>query len=99
MSAVSANWLVAYDVANKRRLVRVHRYLKAHGIAVQYSVFVVRADRRRLDGLLAGLAARIHPRQDDVRAYRLPARDWFQSLGRPTLPDGITAAVAGLIVE
>ena len=31
----------------------------------------------------------IHPRQDDVRIYPLPAQSWRRCLGKPVLPAGI----------
>ncbi len=88
-------WLIAYDITSPRRLRRVHAFLKQHGIPVQYSVFLVYADRTRLDAILEGLAERIHPRSDDVRAYRLPAELWYKSLGAPTLPRGVLMAAMG----
>lgn len=95
MSARKAAWLVAYDVTSVKRLRRVHRYLTANAAPAQYSVFVTWSTTRELEALLEGLKARIHPKRDDVRAYRLPTRGWYEHLGRPTLPRGIAAAVEG----
>ncbi len=85
-------WLVTYDIASPRRLRRVHAFLKQHGIPVQYSVFLVHLDHAQLDALLEGLSERIHPRADDVRAYRLPKELWYKSLGAPSLPRGVMMA-------
>ncbi len=93
MSAGRAAWLVAYDVASPRRLVRVHRILKGSATAAQFSVFVAWCSRHDLDALLQRVGTRIEPRQDDVRAYRLPPARWYEALGRTTLPRGIVAAV------
>ena len=90
-----ATWLVCYDIASPRRLRRVHAFLKKHGIAVQYSVFLVHSDRAGLDALLQGLRERISPRRDDVRAYRLPRKLWYRSLGAPTLPRGLLFVMGG----
>lgn len=92
MSMTRAAWLVAYDVTSPRRLVRVHRILKGSAAAAQFSVFVAWGSRQEIEGLLQRVQTRIHPRQDDVRAYRLPSARWYESLGRTTLPHGIVAA-------
>lgn len=90
------NWLVAYDIADPRRLQRVHAYLKRHAIPVQYSVFVLRDDARALNTVLRGIAERIDENEDDVRAYHLPARCEVTALGRQYLPEGILLPVEGL---
>lgn len=82
-------YLICYDVADPRRLQRVHYYLKHHALAVQYSVFLARVSERRLDSILAGVAERIDPQEDDVRAYPLPADCQPVSLGRQYFPSGL----------
>jgi CRISPR-associated protein Cas2 len=85
-------YLVCYDVADPRRLQRVHYYLKHHALAVQYSVFLARVSERQLQSFLAGVAARIEPQEDDVRAYPLPADCQPVSLGRQYFPSGLLLA-------
>lgn len=85
-------YLICYDVAEPRRLQRIHYYLKHHALAVQYSVFLARASERRLESILAGLAERIDPEEDDVRAYPLPADCQPVSLGRQYFPSGLLLA-------
>lgn len=92
-------FVVAYDIADPRRLARVHRFLKEHAYPVQYSVFLGTFSEPALNTLLEGLAKIIHPRQDDVRAYPLPTTPEIESLGRPVLPAGVIpgeGAVVGL---
>ena len=89
-------WLVAYDIASPRRLRRVHACLKRHGLPVQYSVFLLYTDRDGLDALLGELEGLIHPARDDVRAYRLPPGLWYKSVGAPSLPRGLLAALEGV---
>ena len=90
------NWLVAYDIADQRRLIRVHRYLKGHAIPVQYSVFVFQGDQIALERVLSGIAELIAPDADDVRAYYLPNRCEVAMLGRQDLPEGIVLGTHGL---
>lgn len=82
-------FVVAYDIADPRRLARVHRFLKEHAYPVQYSVFLGTFSEPALNTLLEGLAKIIHPRKDDVRAYPLPTTPDIESLGRPVLPAGV----------
>ena len=90
------NWLVGYDIADHRRLCRVHRFLKAHAIPGQYSVFVFQGNRLELERVLAGLSELISPNEDDVRAYHVPDRCEVAMLGKQDLPDGIVLGGRGL---
>jgi CRISPR-associated protein Cas2 len=90
------NWLIAYDIADPRRLARVHRYLKGHAIPVQYSVFVLHGNQIMLERVLSGIAERIAPHADDVRAYHLPNCCEVTMLGRQSFPEGVTLGAPGL---
>lgn len=94
-------WLVAYDVREPRRLLRLHRCLKREGTAVQYSAFCVEADDDSLGALLAQVQCLIDERVDDVRAYHVPAHCRVWQLGRQEFPDGVyiegSAAVRHLL--
>ena len=90
------NWLIAYDIADPRRLGRVHRYLKNHAIPVQYSIFVLQGNQITLDRVLGGIAERIAPDADDVRAYHLPSRCEVAMLGMQHLPEGVVLGAHGL---
>lgn len=81
--------LIAYDIADPRRLTRVHRALTRVGIPLQYSVFLVPITATALDTLLAELAKLICPAEDDIRAYAMPARLHLDRLGRQHYPDGL----------
>lgn len=66
-------YLVAYDIADPKRLGRVARYLCQHACRVQYSVFAAPLSQSQLHHLFSKLESMIDPKQDDVRAYPLPA--------------------------
>jgi CRISPR-associated protein Cas2 len=82
-------FLLAYDIADPRRLVRVHRTVKQQGMPLQYSVFLIIATPAVLDGLLAELDDIIDPRADDIRVYPLPTRLDAEGYGRQFLPAGV----------
>lgn len=84
-----ADYLICYDIAEKRRLALLHRYLKKWAAPLQYSVFLMTGDERKLSRCLIGAAEIIHPEEDDLRAYPLPKRGFKARLGRPALPEGI----------
>jgi CRISPR-associated protein Cas2 len=87
----AGHWLVCYDIAEPRRLARLHRWLSRRAVAVQYSVFVARCDAEALGELVVGLAQRIDPRRDDVRLYPLEMGRPLRVLGQPLLAEGLTA--------
>ncbi len=82
-------YLVAYDIANPRRLGKVFRYLRKVGFHLQYSVFLANLTPAELKLLLTDLEAMIDPHEDDLRIYPLPRDpDWYW-LGTPPLPEAM----------
>ena len=62
-------WLVAYDIADPRRLARIARYMETIGVRLQYSLFAVLANETEIRERREALEQRIKPSQDDVRIY------------------------------
>ena len=89
-------WLICYDIADPRRLARVHRAVSRFAVPVQYSVFWARLDRAGLNAALQAVAVLIDPRADDVRFYPLPENVRVHAVGRAILPDGIRLRDPGL---
>lgn len=100
-------YLLAYDIADPKRLTRVHRTVRSSGMALQYSVFLVVGTTRDLDRLLADLDAIIQPARDDIRVYPLPMQFDADQYGRQWLPGGLdiptdaslTQALLALVAE
>lgn len=84
-----ARWTVTYDITDADRGVSVHRFLRRHGVPLQYSVFLVEASNARMKQLMAELKTLIAAHSDDVRAYRWPQDAECHQLGTPLLPDGV----------
>ncbi len=82
-------YLISYDIADPRRLSRVARCLQKQACRVQYSVFVTETTRPRLERLLRDLDELIETREDDIRAYPLPAQGDVALVGHQIFPDDI----------
>lgn len=89
-------WLISYDIADPKRLMRVHRWLKGCGLPVQYSVFTVSMTLRELRRLIKDLSARISPTKDDIRFYPLPANPKQVCLGMQIFPEGVYLLESGV---
>ena len=83
------HYLICYDICDPRRLSRLHRHLKRRALALQYSVFLLLAERRAVDILMMELTDLIDEKVDDLRCYRLPGRGFAVRLGAAVLPEGI----------
>jgi CRISPR-associated protein Cas2 len=90
-------FLLAYDIADPRRLVRVHRTVRNSGVPLQYSVFLVPGTAADIDRLLAELDGIIERAEDDIRVYPLPQTLDVVQYGRQWLPLGIETETDGHI--
>lgn len=89
-------YLIAYDIADPRRLSRVHRTLKKQGLPVQYSVFTLVTKRKALLRLLEGIENLIEPTEDDIRCYSLPENTKTHSLGKQYFPKDVMLFTRGV---
>ena len=84
-----SEYLISYDICCPRRLARVHKVLRQHALAMQYSVFWFQGSPRQLAGCLDELERLMDPRYDDIRAYPLPQRGLRLWHGAPLLAEGV----------
>ncbi len=72
-------YLVAYDIADPRRLRKVHYRLVPKAFPVQHSVFLFREDAAGLKALARMLRSHTDGRWDDVRVYPIasPTALWM----------------------
>ena len=82
-------WLLCYDIADPRRLQRVHRVARRHATPLQYSVFHTIATRGEVRAMIHDIEEFIDPGQDDVRAYPLLTTAQPVTLGRSRLANGV----------
>ncbi|WP_052501681.1 CRISPR-associated endonuclease Cas2 [Thiomicrospira microaerophila] len=78
--------LLCYDIANPRRLSRVHRLMKKRGLVAQKSVFFVHASEQGMQQLLADIKGLVNQREDDIRSYPVahPSKVWMAGLQTQT---------------
>lgn len=91
-------YLLAYDIADPKRLTRVHHTVRAQGLPLQYSVFLLYGTAADVDRLLADLDRIIHPKADDIRVYPLPEQLDAYHYGRQWLP-GLPSADGGTSLQ
>ena len=81
--------IACYDIADPKRLARVHRYLRRIGMPLQYSVFLLHINAEERQRIATGLLKLIDVREDDVRIYPLPRQPDWQWWGKPLWPEGM----------
>ena len=85
-------WLICYDIADPRRLQKVHRIVSRCAEPFQYSVFRKNATRKEVVRILQRIEDFIDTRYDDVRAYPLLTTAPPVVYGRRRLPEGVLFA-------
>lgn len=87
--------LIAYDIADPRRLRKAHRYLIQHTIPLQNSVFLHIGSSDQARQCFETLCKMLNAKQDNLRCYPLPNSSIIHSLGKPALPEGIILGGVG----
>ncbi len=77
--------LIAYDIADPRRLARVAKTCEDYGVRVQYSVFECHLEPDEFDTLWLTLLDLIDEKQDRLVAYQLDAKSAKQTLTAGTM--------------
>lgn len=65
--------IVAYDIADRKRLVKVAKHCEDWGVRVQYSIFECRLEAAAFESFWEGLTELIDETEDRVTAYRVCA--------------------------
>ena len=93
MSATTRDYVIAYDVVDDVRRIRVAKTLQSYGDRVQYSVFWVEASPAKLVRLRAALAQLVDAHQDSVlfcdlglASDKRPGRFSYLGRARPVTP-------------
>lgn len=83
-------WILAYDIADPRRLVRVHRRMSQFATPLEYSVFWLEGTENDYMRCVLAIVPLLALDADDLRAYPVPARGLRVRVGVRVLPAGIT---------
>ncbi|RMH50801.1 MAG: CRISPR-associated endonuclease Cas2 [Zetaproteobacteria bacterium] len=75
--------LICYDIADPKRLARLHRKLAREAVMVQYSVYYCELTAAAIERIKEMIAGIIDPGADDVRIYTLPERFDLALIGQP----------------
>ena len=65
------NFIITYDISNEKRLKRVAKFLENRAMRIEYSVFFVESDRKKIMFIIKELKKIIDKEEDDVRIYRI----------------------------
>ena len=82
-------YLIGYDIADDKRLQRIHRRMINFATPIQYSVFLFDGSEKLLKKCLEEVMEIFHKKEDDLRIYPLPSNCTQWQLGKSCLPDGI----------
>ena len=82
-------YLIGYDIADPKRLQRIHRRMTKYATPIQYSIFLFEGSEKLLAQCLTEVMQIFHKKEDDLRIYPLPHKCSQWRLGKASLPQGI----------
>jgi len=77
--------LVAYDIADHKRLSKVAKICEDYGVRVQYSVFECRLEESDFEDFWLKLLCVIEDQEDRLVAYKIDARSAKETLTAGTM--------------
>lgn len=82
MSKRNKHWyLLTYDVCCPRRLQRVCRFLKKHGVPVQHSVFLIRTHAPGIEAIQSDCSEILNLQEDELAIVRTDTPDQLWRYG------------------
>ncbi|WP_052750316.1 CRISPR-associated endonuclease Cas2 [Arsukibacterium sp. MJ3] len=82
-------YVISYDIRERKRLARLHRYLKRYSFMLQESVYLFVGNKTAWQTLKTELEKRIKKHEDDVRVYKLDKECCFNFFGSSPWPQGL----------
>ncbi len=68
-------YVVAYDIKDSKRRVKIASILEGYGIRVNYSVFELKINKKDLFELLKKLVLEVNKKEDSIRFYNLTQKE------------------------
>jgi len=93
-SLKETQYIIAYDISDKKRLRKVHKLVEEYAVRVQRSVFSAPFTTVLLKELVQRLKKIINTKQDDIRIYPLSAKYSAEIYGTCRLPEGLIYSTA-----
>lgn len=75
-------FIVAYDIADSKRLRKVAKKLEKIGIRIEYSIFYVKITKEEMTEFAIELSKIINEKEDDIRIYEIT--EYGIALGKAT---------------
>lgn len=82
-------YLIGYDVTDKKRLIRVHKFLQNYAFPIQKSIFLFHGNELNASNCINKVKSILNLQEDALCCYQLPKRGFKSSIGTQLLPDGI----------
>lgn len=82
------NWLIAYDITDRKRLSRAYRFLSGQALHLQNSVFIFKGTQEEAQHLFQRLIGMLD-KADDLRIYPLSPHSPIYELKGSLLAEGI----------
>ena len=76
-SNIKHDYIIAYDIADEKRLRKVAKLLESETMRIQYSVFFIQAHKTHIEQLQQKLQAIINQAKDDLRIYQIDIENSF----------------------
>ena len=80
-----SEFLIAYDIADNKRVAKLGRFLSKFGVRIEYSIFYVKAAKDEMTEIAMKISDIIDTEMDDVRIYEI--EDYGIALGNADLLD------------
>jgi len=78
-------FIVAYDIKNKKRIAKLSRLLEKVGVRIEYSLFFIKASKDEMIEIAMKINEIIDTQADDVRIYKI--KEYGIALGKADLLD------------
>lgn len=82
-------YLIGYDIADEKRLQKIHKRMVKYATPIQYSIFLFDGAFKDLQPCIDDVLEIFNKKEDDLRIYPLPTNGKQWQLGKLILPEGI----------